>query len=424
MDAALLGRVAADPALWSDFEAICDLGGRVAGSLSEAAAIGFLKTHGAAATGSEVTALPVPYRSWSVIRSGLSLVDGGPWERPCHPLIRSVATPLGGLEAEVVDIGRGTQEEFDMAAALLPGRIALVRHEYMFASGHLHRRQKYDWAFERGAAGFLIAGQLPGGALVAGSCGRTDGPGIPAAGISLETAARLKPRGDRLARVRLVVQTDEGPGKTETLLFDMPGRTKQMVVLSAHVDGHGLAESAMDNGTGIAVALAVARAMVPLAGELRRGLRLAFFSVEEWALTGSQAYVAGLAPEERERIALNVNLDSVAGSSDLTALVSGFPALAGFVRRVGTAVGLPLGTHLPLMANSDHYNFARAGIPALRLVAGFDDPASNLRHVLTSADTRDKVGPGELRSAALATAGLIWAACTAPDADMAALRLR
>ena len=63
------------------------------------------------------------------------------------------------------------------------------------------------------------------------------------------------------------------------------------------------------------------------------------------------------------------------------------------------------------MQNSDHANFALAGIPAMRLVAGFDDPGANLRYVLTPADTRDKVAADELtRSAVLATA-IVAAAC-------------
>jgi Zn-dependent M28 family amino/carboxypeptidase len=74
------------------------------------------------------------------------------------------------------------------------------------------------------------------------------------------------------------------------------------------------------------------------------------------------------------------------------------------------------------MANSDHYNFARVGIPALRLVAGFDDPGSNLRYVLTPADTRDKVAPEELEAAARITERIVRAACTATDEEARALR--
>jgi hypothetical protein len=85
---------------------------------------------------------------------------------------------------------------------------------------------------------------------------------------------------------------------------------------------------------------------------------------------------------------------------------------------VAEANGLNVRTVRPLMTNSDHANFAQAGIPALRLVAGFDDPAAHLRVVLTPADTRDKVGQGELRTATLFTAALVAAACNAEPAEV------
>src|SRR6202022_5068135 len=98
----------------------------------------------------------------------------------CHPLVRSVATPSEGLTAEVVDLGRGTPEEFAAHWAEIAGRFVLVRHELMFAAGTIHRRRKYNMAREAGAVGFLIAGSLPGG-LVPGSSGRDAGAGgLPA----------------------------------------------------------------------------------------------------------------------------------------------------------------------------------------------------------------------------------------------------
>jgi Zn-dependent M28 family amino/carboxypeptidase len=178
----------------------------------------------------------------------------------------------------------------------------------------------------------------------------------------------------------------------------------------------------MDNASGVAVALAVARALAPHAALFRRGLRLAFFSAEEWALTGSRVYLAGLSDADMARIAININLDSVGGAAGLTALCSDFPALGGFVREATAAAGLPVGVFMPLMTNSDHANFAAHGIPALRLVAGFDEPASNLCHVLTAADTRDKVAETELRTAALAALALTWEALTAPPGRLVALR--
>src|SRR5262249_35142966 len=226
-----------------------------------------------------------------------------------------------GLGGEGVDLGRGTPEEFAAHREELAGRIALVRHELMFAAGTIHRRRKVMMAREAGAIGFLIAGPLPG-ACVAGSSGRGGAGGSPAAGAARGTGPRLAGSRAGWPRVTLVIDAEEGAAETETLLFDIPGRTDEWVVLSAHLDGHDLAESAIDNATGVAAALAVTRAVAKHIAPLRRGLRLAFFSVEEWALIGSAQYVAGLNQRERDAIALNVNLDSVAGGTCLTAMTS------------------------------------------------------------------------------------------------------
>ena len=94
---------------------------------------------------------------------------------------------------------------------------------------------------------------------------------------------------------------------------------------------------------------------------------------------------------------INVNLDSVGGASGLTALTSGFERLDAWVRDTAARAGLAseasgqrVATHLPLMANSDHANFAAHGIPALRLIAEFNAPDSNLRLLLTAATPATK----------------------------------
>jgi aminopeptidase YwaD len=411
--------IAADQALWRDFEALCECGGRLAGTMSERRAFAHVHAQGKAATGVAGRSIPVPYGGWSPRAASLTLPGG--IRVPCQPLVRSVAAPPGGLEAEVVDLGRGTPEEFEAHAADIKGRIVLVRHELMFVAGTIHRRRKYLSAMEVGAAGFLIAGPVPG-KLVAGSSGRQDGGGIPAAGIAPETAARLRRTARGWPIARLEIETVEQPAETQTLLFDLPGQSDDWIVLSAHIDGHDGGESAMDNASGVAAALAAARALAPHVKSFRRGVRLVFFSVEEWALTGSAQYVKALSTAERQCIALNVNLDSVGGSPNLAALTSGFAHLEPFLLGVAEASRIALRTVRPLMQNSDHANFALAGIPAMRLVAGFDDRNANLRYVLTPADTRDKVSKAELAQAATLAANIVAAACTASDSEATAWR--
>jgi len=414
---AALGRLAADAELWSDFATLCALGGRVAGSESERRSVGWLRDHLGAMPGAAIRDHRFPYRGWTAESCRLERLDPeGPVPLVANPLIRSVATAPLGLEAEVFDIGRGTLEGFDTHAREIKGRCVLVRHEYMFADGHLHRRRKYNWALERGAAGILVANGAPGIGPVAGSTGREDGPGIPGVGIPAEAAEGLHGR-----RVRLTMATREAPDEGVNLIAEWPGAIDEWVVLSAHIDGHGLAQSAMDNGTGLAVVLAVARVLAPERQKFRRGLRVALFNAEEWALTGSRIYANALSQAERDAIVLNVNLDSVAGHPRLAVLTSGFVGTEPFLRGSAAALGLDLRLFRPLMTNSDHANFAAVGVPAFRLVAGFDEPASALRHVLTPADTIDKVAPGELKTAALFT-GAVVARLLAGEGDGKAFR--
>jgi len=407
------------PQLWADFERICDYGGRRAGSDSEIAARQGLADMGEAATGAACQFLDVPYQGWHATRCALWLGDGT--EVACHPLVRSAATGADGLTAEVVDIGRGTPEEFAAHADEIAGRIVLVRHELMFAPGTIHRGRKFQAALDHGAAGFLISGPVSG-QLVAGSSGQMETAAIPAAGIAPETADALRRGAGGLPAVRLVVDVADGPATSQNLVFDTPGRADGWVVLSAHIDGHDLAESAIDNATGLAVALAVARDLGPTISAMARGLRLAFFNVEEWALTGSAHYVGGLSAAERDGIALNVNLDSVAGGRRLTALTSGFAGLEPFLLDQAADAGVPLGLFRPLQMNSDHGNFALAGIPAFRLVTGFDDPGAATRFVLTPEDGRDKVTADELTTAARLVTAIVRAALDAAPEDAAAWR--
>jgi len=96
---------------------------------------------------------------------------------------------------------------------------------------------------------------------------------------------------------------------------------------------------------------------------------------------------------------LNINLDSVAGANGLAAFFSDYSKLGQFLKEIASNCNMPLELHRPLVANSDHYNFAIAGIPSFRLLAGFERPKTNMRHVLTAEDTIDKVDQAQLQLA-------------------------
>ncbi len=388
----VLDAISADPLLGFDFAAICDAGGRLAGSPSATSAFTFAALRMGAI--GMVRNEPSAYAGWTCHDARVETPDGSAVD--CTPLLG--AMPCNGVTFDIRDCGRGAPGQYNDVT----GACVLARHEYPFATHALHRRVKLAAARDAGAAAFLIVQPEPGVGPVSGSSGRAGGDGIPALGISIEGAARLREAG----RARLVIEADDHPAETPNLVLDIPGRGNQCVVLSAHLDGHPLGDSAIDNASGVAAALAIARAFAPHMAASPRGLMLCIFGAEEWALAGSRAWLAAQAPALRARMAVNINLDSIVGSARLTALTSGFAELPALMRGALPGIGI----HEPLMPNSDHANFAAIGMPAARIIAGFDEPDSRLKYLLTAADRRRLVPDAELRAATLAAARITWAA--------------
>lgn len=388
----VLDTVAEDPLLWSDFSALCDAGGRLAGSDSAASAFTFAAVRMAII--GPVCNEPTAYAGWTCQAARLEhrgrLLD-------CTPLLGSMACE--DLVLDVRDLGRGAPQP-----GRLDGLAVMARHEYPFATHTLHRRVKLAAATGAGAAAFFIVQPEAGVGPVSGSSGRAGAAGIPALGISAEAADALRGGG----QARITIEAQDHPAQTPNLILEIPGRGPGLVALSAHLDGHPLGESALDNATGVAAALCLARALAPHVAGLEHGLLLCLFGAEEWALAGSRTWLAGLDEERRGRIVLNLNLDSIAGHPTLSALTSGFAGLPDMLRSAVPRLGI----HEPLMANSDHANFAAHGIPAARIIAGFNEPGSNLRYLLTAADRRQLTSEAELRTATLTAARLLWAGLT------------
>jgi hypothetical protein len=410
-----------DPELWPGFLALCAFGGRLTGTPGEIASRDFAAKRLAAIHPGGVSREPTPYVGWTCSDARVLLLpEGAPLDS--NVLLCCGDTPPEGLDVEVVDCGRGTPDDIRAAGARLTGRAALVRHDYMFGTGTVHRRLKLDAAIAAGAAAFLIAATEPGLGAVSGSAGLTTASRrIPGFGISAEAAARLTAVSQPRARFH-VASKFLPDARTETLILDLPGAGPDRVVLSAHIDGHAAGESALDNATGVALALSLARRLAPYCSGLPRGLTVCLFSAEEWALTGSKVWLGGLSAEQRRHMVFNLNLDTVTGGSNLTALTSGFTRLGAFASQAAASAGAPLGIHLPLMSNSDHANFAASGIPALRLVSGFDEPDSKVRLLLTRHDTRDLVAREDFDEPARVAFAILTAALTAPADALAALR--
>jgi aminopeptidase YwaD len=408
-------RISEYEALYANFDELCDLGGRLLGTESEQAAVAWISSKFAKITG-EATLHPVRATIWKPTWSRLMLeATGRAFE--CQPMLHTVSTPPGGLVGKIVDLGKGRPESYEGIGDALKGNIALVEHEYPFSPIHMHRREKIRLAIRHGAKAVLMANPTGDGGLLSGSSAREDGfEPIPCGYVTRDFAIAIRSENEHALVVRLelegVVETVES--NTPSLVIGDPSLPR--IVLSAHLDGHPLGESALDNGSGVVVAIAAAQHLASLFQHHQQfALQTIIFTAEEWSLSGSEDYLKQLSDDQRKALVLNVNLDTVGGSPNLTALTSGFPRLATLIERASARADIKVGTYLPLLANSDHFNFARAGVPAFRLLAGFDEPQSRVQHILSGSDTRDKVCMSELANALNFVCAVIETATESPE---------
>jgi Zn-dependent M28 family amino/carboxypeptidase len=137
------------------------------------------------------------------------------------------------------------------------------------------------------------------------------------------------------------------------------------------VDGQTIRHGALDNATGVAGLLEMARGFA--AAPVRPPRSLLFLSVtaEEQLLLGSEHYVRQpLVPLEKTLAVLNFEMMNVYGrTSDLTVYGLGASELDDYLgeaaKRQGRAVRPDPAPEAGWYYRSDHFPFARQGVPAL-----------------------------------------------------------
>ncbi len=166
-----------------------------------------------------------------------------------------------------------------------------------------------------------------------------------------------------------------------------PGRRDEWVVYTTHwdhfgigpaVDGDTIYRGAVDNASGTAGLLELARAMSAAVPRPRRSVLFLFVTAEEQGLLGSTAYAERpLFPLEKTVAALNVDGLNVHGRTrDLTIVGLGLSDLDDSLRRAAAAQSRRLepdptpekGSYY----RSDHFPFAQKGVPSVHAGGGVD----------------------------------------------------
>jgi Zn-dependent M28 family amino/carboxypeptidase len=167
-----------------------------------------------------------------------------------------------------------------------------------------------------------------------------------------------------------------------------PSLKDEVVVYTAHHDHLGVGQpdkrgdkiynGAVDNASGCAEVLAIAKAFATLSQRPRRSILIAFVAAEEQGLLGSQ-YLATHPPVPAGRIAANLNFDggNVLGRTrDVTQIGLGKSSLDTIVRTIAARQGRKLmGDQFPdrgFFYRSDQFSFAKVGVPAIHPEGGTD----------------------------------------------------
>ena len=178
--------------------------------------------------------------------------------------------------------------------------------------------------------------------------------------------------------------------RSENVVGVVRGRDPQLrneyVAFTAHwdhfgigpaVDGDSIYNGALDNASGTADLLAVARAAAEMPAP-RRSLVFVFVTAEESGLLGSKFYAENpTVPVEQIVANLNVDGGNLLGRSrDLRVLgdtkSSLGPSLREFIRPRGMRISPDEHPERGYFYRSDHFSFAKAGVPAVSIAAGTD----------------------------------------------------
>ena len=219
----------------------------------------------------------------------------------------SVGTEDGGLEAEVVMVS-SMEDLTERADAEIEGKIVfinqrMVRHQdgSSYGQAGIIRRSGPARAAEKGASGALIRSLATGSHRFphTGATRYEDGiPKIPSAALAVPDADLLEMQ---IASGKPVLfRLDLGAQRFDdvlsaTVIGEIPGREKpdEIVLLGAHLDSWDKGTGAIDDGTGVAITLEVARLILALPEPPRRTVRVVLFANEEFGLSGARAYPKG-----------------------------------------------------------------------------------------------------------------------------------
>jgi Zn-dependent M28 family amino/carboxypeptidase len=199
-------------------------------------------------------------------------------------------------------------------------------------------------------------------------------------------------------RLRAAIAADATPAVSENVVGILKGSdpklAREFVALSAHLDHLGINErgegdrlnnGAMDNASGVATLIDVARHLKAAHAKPRRSIVFVAVTAEEMGLLGSRAYAER--PGKGVNLVADINSDMFLPLYPMKRLlVFGLDesSLGDDARAVAGELGLDVQSDPQPQRNrfirSDQYSFIRVGVPSLALKIGYlpDSPEAKI----------------------------------------------
>lgn len=405
------------------------IGPRLSGSPQAAAAVEYVSEQ-MRSLGFEVRLEPVTVRHWVRGQEEAQLirypgqVSGTSQKIVVAALGNTPATPPDGISATIIVVN--TLEEFDqLSTDRVKGKIVLFNHPFdEFAARAGRAEQTYESAVkyrsegparaaQKGALAALIRSVGAGGFRLAHT-GNTKypegGQKIAAGAVPAEDAdliAALAARGE--VEIHLVLTPrDLPPEQSYNVIADLKGsqHPEQIVIVSGHLDSWDLGTGAIDDASGVGVAMDVLRIVKEVNPRPERTIRFVAWMNEENGTAGGRAYANDYKSELPNHVAA-IELDYGDGRPlglKVNASNERMAPLSAVLHAIGDSVGGVVSVDASPATDLTAMN--QAGVPAIA-------PLQDTRHYFdyhhTAADTFDKVRRDELRQNLEIVSALVYA---------------
>ena len=327
----------------------------------------------------------------------LEMILPWPREMPMLGLGGSVATPPGGIRAEVLVVE--SFEELEARSDEAHGKIVLFDVPFTTYGETVQYRSRGAIAAARaGAAASLIRSVTPYSQQTphTGNSSYEEGvPRIPHAAITVEDAMMLHRMQERGQRPELLLKMEaktQPDAMSRNVMAEITGSEypDQVVVLGGHTDSWDVGQGAMDDAGGVVAAWEAVRLMKELGLRPRRTVRVVGWTSEENGGPGGPNYVEAHGGEDHV-----LAMESDAGVFDPRGFgFTGSDEAFALVQEIGTLLdAIGAGTVTRGGGGADIAPLMATGVPGMGLTV---DGTRYFWYHHTDADTIDKLDPDEV----------------------------